>query len=188
MTTLFSRWVYYTRKREEKNATSLQPWYRPSRGICQLVGETWVKQSMARKNMKRNMKRNRIEWQYTRSIIFRWSPRGDFKLYVQVCGELWNWYHALDHSNYAQWLLVHVRDMVMFANNHPDVYNEYITNSCGPINGSFLKKSNFAVQKSAQKLSLIAEDAVQSSLVINSSQAVCCQIIKVNHLVFPIQC
>lgn len=47
---------------------------------------------------------------------------GDFKLYVNACDELCSWFHVMDHTNYARWLPVHVRDMVMLADTHPDVY------------------------------------------------------------------
>ena len=69
----------------------------------------------------------------------------DFLLYVQACDELCAWFHALDHTNYARWLPVHVRDMVELPENHPEVYAEFM-------------KGNFVVQKSAKKFSLIAKD------------------------------
>lgn len=70
---------------------------------------------------------------------------GDFKLYVQTCDELCAWFHVLDHTNYARWLPVHVRDMLMLVVKHPLVYEEFM-------------KGNFVVQKSAKKFSLIAKD------------------------------
>ena len=42
---------------------------------------------------------------------------GDFKLHVQACDELCGWFHALDQTNYARWLPVHVRDMVQLVEN-----------------------------------------------------------------------
>ena len=66
-------------------------------------------------------------------------------MYVQVCDELCNWFHALDHTNYARWLPVHVRDMVMLSDTHPEVYDKFM-------------KGNFVVQKSGKKFSLIAKD------------------------------
>ena len=70
---------------------------------------------------------------------------GDFLLYVQVCDELCAWFFVLDHTNYARWLPIHVRDMVDLAVKHPAVYEEYL-------------KGNFVVQKSCRKFSLIAKD------------------------------
>lgn len=51
----------------------------------------------------------------------------------------------MDHSNYARWLPVHVRDMVQLETKHPAVYAEYL-------------QGNFTVQKSYHKFSLIAKD------------------------------
>ena len=70
---------------------------------------------------------------------------GDFKLYVQSCDELCSWFHALDHTNYARWLPVHVHDMVQLPITHPEVYSEFM-------------KGNFVVQISPKKFSLIAKD------------------------------
>lgn len=70
---------------------------------------------------------------------------GDFLLYVQVCDELCPWFHVMDHTNYARWLPVHVRDMVQLAESHPDIHAEFL-------------KGNFAVQRSTHKFSLIGKD------------------------------
>ena len=70
---------------------------------------------------------------------------GDFRLYVQVCDELCSWFHVMDHTNYARWLPVHVRDMVQLPTKHPQVYTEF-------LNG------NFVVQRSPHKFSLIGKD------------------------------
>ena len=63
---------------------------------------------------------------------------GNFRLYVQSCDGLYGWFHALDHTNYARWLPVHVRDAVELPKKHPQVHAE-------------LMKGNFVVQKSARK-------------------------------------
>ena len=69
---------------------------------------------------------------------------GDFALYVQVCDELCSWFHVIDHTNYACWQPVHVRDMVQLPHKHPQLYTEFT-------------KGNFVVQKSAHKFSLIGK-------------------------------
>ena len=51
---------------------------------------------------------------------------GDFPLYVQSCDELCSWFHALDHTNYARWFPVHVRDMVQLAQQNPKVHAEFM--------------------------------------------------------------
>ena len=52
---------------------------------------------------------------------------------------------VLDHTNYARWLPIHVRDMIELAVKHPAVHAEYL-------------KGNLTVQKSCRKFSLIAKD------------------------------
>jgi hypothetical protein len=51
----------------------------------------------------------------------------------------------MDNTNYARWLLVHVRDMVQLPRMHPQLYNDF-------HNGKFV------VQKSGRKFSLIGKD------------------------------
>ena len=58
-----------------------------------------------------------------------------------ICASMWQlcgWFYALDHTNDACWLPVHVRDMVQLAEKHPNVHDEFT-------------KGNFVVQKSAKK-------------------------------------
>ena len=70
---------------------------------------------------------------------------GDFPLYVQVCDELCAWFRVMDHTNYARWLSVHVRDMFQLSETHPDIHAKFL-------------KGNFVVQKSPHKFSLIGKD------------------------------
>ena len=53
-----------------------------------------------------------IELELLMTRFGRSLREGDFPLYVQSCDELCSWFHALDHTNYARWLRVHVLDMV----------------------------------------------------------------------------
>ena len=59
--------------------------------------------------------------------------------------ELCSWFHALEHTNYARWLPVHVGDTVQLAQQYPEVHAEFM-------------KGNFVVQKSRRKFSLMAKD------------------------------
>ena len=70
---------------------------------------------------------------------------GDFELYVKVLDELCPWFFAFDHTNYARWVPVHVKDLVELPVKHPEVYAEFM-------------KGNFVVQRSHHKFSLIAKD------------------------------
>ena len=81
---------------------------------------------------------------------------GDFPLYVQVCDELCSWFHVIDHTNYARWLPVHVRDMVQLPQKHPQLYAEFL-------------KGNFVVQRSAHKFSLISKDQRSFETVLDTT-------------------
>ena len=70
---------------------------------------------------------------------------GQFPLYVQVCDELCAWFRVMDHTNYARWLSVHVRDMYQLSETHTDIHAKFL-------------KGNFVVQKSPHKCSLIGKD------------------------------
>lgn len=69
---------------------------------------------------------------------------GDFDLYVQVLDELCPWSFAFDHTNYARWVPIQLKDLVELPVKHPGVYAEF-------------KKGNFVVQHSHHKYSLIAK-------------------------------
>ena len=70
---------------------------------------------------------------------------GHFPLYVQVCDELCAWFRVMDHTNYARWLSVHVRDMFQLSETHPAIPAKFL-------------KGNFVVQNSPHKFSLIGKD------------------------------
>ena len=66
--------------------------------------------------------------------------------YLEVLHELCVWFHALDHTHYARWLPVYLRDMHLLATRHPVIYAE------------FMQGRNFVVQRSQHKFSLMATD------------------------------
>ena len=70
---------------------------------------------------------------------------GHFPLYVHICDERCAWFRAMDHTKYARWLSVHVRDMFQLSETHPDIHAKFL-------------KGNFVVQKSQHKFSLIDKD------------------------------
>ena len=51
----------------------------------------------------------------------------------------------MDHTHFARWLSVHVRDMFQLSETHPDIHATFL-------------KGNFVVQKSPHKFSLIGKD------------------------------
>ena len=62
------------------------------------------------------------------------------------------WFFALDHTHYARWIPVHLRDMVSLKECHPDVYAEFL-------------KGSFAVKKSKHEFSAIAIDQATSRIM-----------------------
>jgi hypothetical protein len=70
---------------------------------------------------------------------------GDFNHFLQTLPKLNAYFFAFNHSNYARWLSVHIRDMMTLESAHPAVYSQFVA-------------GNFVVQKSRQKFSSIAID------------------------------
>ena len=59
-------------------------------------------------------------------LVFVISLReGDFHLYIQVLQKIAPLMFALDHPNYARWLPMHIRDMMLLEDCHPDVAAEF---------------------------------------------------------------
>ena len=69
----------------------------------------------------------------------------DFKLYVDALTKIAPWLFALNHTNYARWIPVHVRDIVTLKHVHPKVFAQFL-------------KRNFVVKKTAHRFSAIAID------------------------------
>ena len=59
--------------------------------------------------------------------------------------ELVPWFFALDHTNYARWIPVHLRDMAELANKHPYVFQQF-------------SNGHFTVQKTKRMFSAIPLD------------------------------
>ena len=79
-------------------------------------------------------------------LIFVRSLRdGNFSLYIEVLDEMAPWFFALDHTNYARWLPIHIRDMANLHRMHPDVTTEF-------------QKGHFVVTKTAHSFSKIPTD------------------------------
>ena len=79
-------------------------------------------------------------------VTFLRSVReGKFDLYLASLNELAPYIFALDHTHYARWLSVHLRDMAALQHNHPDIYSEFIS-------------GGFVVRKTATRFSAIATD------------------------------
>ena len=57
---------------------------------------------------------------YVRSL-----RQGSFMMYLDALTELVTWFHALDHTNYARWIPVHLKDMAELTTKHPDVATKF---------------------------------------------------------------
>ena len=49
----------------------------------------------------------------------------NFAMYLDALTELVPWFFALDHTNYARWVPVHLRDMAELPKTHPNTYRGF---------------------------------------------------------------
>ena len=107
-----------------------------------------------------NQRATNTQFQYWNTVIdleallcqFIKSIRtGNFKLYVNALQRIVPWLFTLDHVNYARWLPIHLRDMVMLEDTHPAVYEEFM-------------EGKFVVKKSNRKFSSIALDQAHEQM------------------------
>jgi len=59
-------------------------------------------------------------------VYVRAMREGDFTLYVDALTKIVPWFFALDHTNYAPWIPVHLRDMVTLKDVHLKVFAEFL--------------------------------------------------------------
>ena len=78
-------------------------------------------------------------------VFIRSIRETNFELYSEALSEHAPYFFALDHTNYARWLSIHLRDMAMIETMHPSMAREF-------------KNGHFAVHKTEKKLSAIAID------------------------------
>ena len=78
-------------------------------------------------------------------IYVRSLREANFSMHLDALTELVPWFFALDHTNYARWIPVHLRDMAELANKHPDVFTEF-------------SNGHFTVQKTKRTFSAIPLD------------------------------
>ena len=69
----------------------------------------------------------------------------DFDMYLDALWELLPWFFALDHTHYARWISVHLRDMLALHRLNPEVLEEF-------------RAGMFTVQKTRRTFSCIATD------------------------------
>ena len=78
-------------------------------------------------------------------IYLRSLREANFSMYLDALTELVPWFFALDHTNYARWIPVHLRDVAELANKHPDGFTEF-------------SNGHFTVQKTKRMFSAIPLD------------------------------
>ena len=66
-------------------------------------------------------------------------------MYLDALTELVPRFHALDHTNYARWIPVHLRDMAELPRKHPDIAGK-------------IMEGSFTVQKTKKVFSMISID------------------------------
>ncbi len=57
--------------------------------------------------------------------LVRSFREANFAMYLDALAELAPWFFALNHTNYARWIPVHLRDMSLLSKSHPDIYREF---------------------------------------------------------------
>ncbi len=78
-------------------------------------------------------------------VYVRSLRQSSFTMYLDALTELAPWFHALDHTNYARWIPVHLRDMAELPTKHPEVAKNF-------------NAGNFTVQKTKRVFSTITID------------------------------
>ena len=57
-------------------------------------------------------------------VHVRATRKGDFKLYLDALTKIVPWFFVSDHTNYTQWIPVHLRDLVTLKDVHSKVFAE----------------------------------------------------------------
>jgi hypothetical protein len=85
---------------------------------------------------------------------------GSHDLYVSSLLKLVPWFFALDHTHYARWISVHIRDMQALPHMHPSIHDAF-------------NEGKFVVRKTKNKFSSIALDHCheQNNAIIKGKQA-----------------
>ena len=66
-----------------------------------------------------------LEIQLSVLVFVRSLSEMDFHLYIQVLQKIAHLMFALDHPNYARWLPMHICDIMLLEECHPDVAAEF---------------------------------------------------------------
>jgi len=86
-----------------------------------------------------------LELELCIAVYVRSLREADFAMYLDALTELVPWFFALDHTNYARWIPVHLRDMAELPKKHPEIDRKF-------------NAGHFTVQKSKRMFSAIPID------------------------------
>ena len=86
-----------------------------------------------------------LHFELTILIFVRSLREGNFELYKESCKRLAPWFFALDRTNYARWLPVHIRDMESLDTKLPNLAAQF-------------RKGHFVVNKTNRSFSALPID------------------------------
>ena len=86
-----------------------------------------------------------LEMQLLLNILVRSLRISDYQMYIDSLVEIASWFFAMNHTNYARWLPVHIRDLKQLGAQHPAVEDAF-------------KAGKFTVKKTQRRFSAIPID------------------------------
>lgn len=84
-------------------------------------------------------------------VFVRSLREGSFSMYLDALTELAKWFHAMDHTHYARWIPVHLRDMTELPRTHPSIAQAF-------------RVGHFTVQKTKKVFSSMAIDQAHEQM------------------------
>ena len=99
-----------------------------------------------------------LSLEITLLLFVRSIREGNFQLYLESLTKIVPWMFALDHTHYSRWLPVHIWDMMLLSQKHPEILAEF-------------RAGKFVVHKTGNNFSAIAIDQCheQNNAVIKES-------------------
>ena len=98
-----------------------------------------------------------MELQLQVMIFVRSLREADFKLYTESLAQIAPWFFALDHSNYARWIPIHLQDIVTLGDKHPCLYHEFLHGIFTVIKTGRIF-SNIAIDQAHEQNNAIVKD------------------------------
>ena len=105
-------------------------------------------------------------------VYVRSLRQASLSMYLATLTELVPWFHALDHTHYARWIPVHLRDMIALSMKHPGVAREF-----GAGNFTVRKTKNvfscIPIDQAHEQNNALIKDMVEQSASL-ITQVPCC--------------